>query len=242
MTTYVVNIIVAVTDIFSITTLEVDNNTETYITIKSITTMKKVLISLLSTAMLGFVSCGTTRNAIQATKSEMESPYGKSVELTVCERMAEEKPGLRASGKGVSYNESSARQIAELEARAQMSRALETAIINAAKSANVDITQFAGGDRDGMSATDAGGKQNMLTEIISSNIIGGANVIKTEKFYDSNRKYTIFVCLEYNGTLQEMAHRTYEQVRQRVSDEDRAKIDKENEKFEEEVKQFMMKK
>ena len=74
-----------------------------------------------------------------------------------------------------------------------------------------------------------------MVNSISSNIISGTNVIKTDKFYGKDRKYTIFVCLEYNSSLADIAKKATEQIMQRVSDEDRAKIRQENEKYQQEV-------
>ena len=86
-----------------------------------------------------------------------------------------------------------------------------------------------------MTNTDGGQKQNTLTKSISSNIISGANVINTDKYYGKDRKYTIFVCLEYNGSVADIAKKAAEQVKQRISDSDRAKIQEENEKYEQEI-------
>lgn len=198
--------------------------------------MKKFLfVSALVSLMLTILSCGSSQKVPQASKSEQENPYGAQVFQTKSEQLAAAAPGKRAYGKGVSFSESAARQLAEMDARGQLSRALDAAIVSASKAVGFDITQYAGGDGEGMTNTDGGQQQNTLAKSISSNIISGANVINTDKYYGKDRKYTIFVCLEYNGSVADIAKKAAEQVKQRISDSDRAKIQKENEKYEQEI-------
>ena len=198
--------------------------------------MKKLFIaSFILAATLFTVSCGSSTKVPQASKAEQENPYGTSVFKTPSEKLVEAAPGKRAYGKGVSFSESAARQLAEMDARGQLSRALDAAIVSASKTVGFDITQYTGGDGEGMTNTDGGQKQNTLTKSISSNIISGANVINTDKYYGKDRKYTIFVCLEYNGSVADIAKKAAEQVKQRISDSDRAKIQEENEKYEQEI-------
>jgi len=195
--------------------------------------MKKLFVySVVSVFLLSFSSCGTSNKVPQASKTEQENPYGVQVFKTKSQEMAEAVPGKRAYGKGVSFSESAARQLAEMDARAQLSRGLDAAIVSASKLVGFDITQYAGGDGEGMTGTDGGRQANTLSKSISSNIISGTTVINTDKYYGKDRKYTVFVCIEYNGSVADIAKKAAEQVKQRVSDVDRAKIQKENEKFE----------
>ena len=202
--------------------------------------MKKVLLSTLAVTLL-FASCGTSTTVPQASKSEQTNPYGQELFKTKSEQLAEEAPGKRASGKGVSFSESAARQLAEMDARAQLSRNLDAAIISAAKVVGFDITQYAGSDGEGMTKTDGGQQANTLSKSISENIISGTNVINTDKYYGKDRKYTIFVCIEYNGSVADIAKKASEQVKQKISDSDRTKIQKENEKFQQEIEKDLSK-
>lgn len=198
--------------------------------------MKNLFLTLAIFSIgFAFTSCGSSNKVPQASKAEQENPYGASVFKTPSEKMAAEAPGRRAYGKGVSFDENAARQLAEMDARAQLSRALDAAIISASKAVGFDITQYAGGDGEGMTATDGGRQTSTLAKSISSNIISGANVINTDKYYGKDRKYTIFVCLEYNGSIADIAQKATEQVKRRISDKDREKLQQENEKFQQEI-------
>ena len=194
--------------------------------------MKKTLLFTAAlTMILTLASCGSSKVS--------DSPYGKQMSLTESESYALQKPGKRASGRGVSYDESTARQLAELDARASFSRALEDAILTAAKRRNVDLTQYSGDSVEGRNNTDAGGDSHTLQSSISSNIIRNTNVVKVDKFFGQNRQYTVFVCLEYIGEVEDMAKEASKQIQQRISDEDRAKIQAELDKFEQEIKQSL---
>lgn len=194
---------------------------------------KNAFLLAIAAVFFTFMSCGSSK-VPQASKTEQDNPYGKEVFKTKSELLTEAGKGVRAYGKGVSFSESAARELAEMDARAQFSRSIATAIETATKRVGFDITKYAGGNNEGMSATDGGERQNYLTKAISSNIVTNTSVINTDKFYGKDRKYTIFVCLEYNGTLEEMANKSAEIVKQLVSDEDRAKIDQNNDDFERE--------
>ena len=196
---------------------------------------KSILVSFVTLMALTISSCGSSNKVPQASKAEQENPYGTEVFKTDAEKYAEEAPGKRAVGKGVSFSESTARELAEMDARAQMSRAIDAAIVSASKRSNVDINQYAGGNNEGKTATDGGLQSNTLDKSISSNIVANANVVKTNKFYGKDRKYTIFVCLEYNGSVADIAQKAAQLVKQRVSDKDREKIQAEHEKFQKEI-------
>lgn len=205
--------------------------------------MKKIVcLSQLAILMLALASCGSSKKVPQASKAEMENPYGAEVFKTEAELYAEAMPGKRAYGKGVSASESAARQMAELDARAQFSRSLDAAIISAAKVVGFDITQYAGGNNEGMTSTDGGQEQNTLLKSVSSNIIASTTVVKQNKYYGKDRKYTIFVCVEYNGSVADIAKQATQQIKQRISDTDKAKIQQENEKFEQEVEKSLSEK
>lgn len=205
-----------------------DNTTIYYINSNYITTMRKMMIYSCALAMMMMTgSCGTV-------KTTSENPYGEEMTLTECEAYAQQMPWKRAAGKGTSYDESTARQQAELDARATFSRALEENILSASKKASFDITKYSGNDIEGNKSTDGGGQTNTLIKSISSNIISDTHIVKTNKFFGKNRQYTIFVCLEYSGNTKDMAEKVKDEVKQRISDNDRAKIKEELDRFERE--------
>jgi hypothetical protein len=179
-------------------------------------------------ATLVLTSCGSS-------KQNVENPYGTEMTLTESEAYAMQKPGKRAIGKGVSYDESAARQLAELDARATFSRALDDAIVSAAKKRNIHLDMYSGDVAEGQSVTDAGGDANTFARSISSNIISNCSIVKMNKFFSKNRQYTVFLCLEYLGEIADIAKEAANQVKQRISDSDRAKLGDSLDDFENDI-------
>ncbi len=162
--------------------------------------------------------------------------YGNEVKNTPAEDYALAAPGKRASGSGKSWSENVAQQAAEADARRAFSEKIDVAITSALKRANVDMTQYAGDDNSAQTGTDGGQKQNALIKSISQNIVANTYVVKKNKYYNSKNKiYTIFVCLEYGGEVSDLAEKTTKQIMQRVTDDDRMKIQKELDAFEQEI-------
>lgn len=205
--------------------------------------MKKTfIISLVMAATAVIVSsCGGAGKVQNTSGAQQTNPYGTEVALTECEQYALADPGRRAVGKGNSYNESTARDLAELDARATLSRAIDAAVESAMKSGSLSYSQYAGDDNSGMSVNDEATKTNNTRSSYSANIIKNTNIVKINKFFGKNRQYTVFVCLEYNGTVADIAKKAVQNVRQKVSDADRAKIDANLKEFEDNVANNMRK-
>jgi hypothetical protein len=63
-----------------------------------------------------------------------------------------------------------------------------------------------------------------------------------DKFYNKKkRRYTIYVCLEYNGEVKDMVEKTVKKIRSRIPEQDRKRIDENLEKFEFEIEQELNK-
>lgn len=205
--------------------------------------MKKNLfmVAFAAVAMLFLASCGSSQKVPQASKSEMENPYGTELKKTESEEYALLSPATRSSGMGISAYESSARQLAELDARSQFSNKIDAAVKAAAKIAGVDYDQYSGANNEGANVSDESRKQNTYQMSVSQNIVRQTNVVKMNKFYGKDRKYTIFVCIEYNGAIADIVKQSAESLKQRVSDTDREKLNQENEKFEKDIEDFLLK-
>lgn len=170
------------------------------------------------------------------TVNAQEDVYGKEMKLTEAESYALKKPGTRAAGKGVSSRESVAVQVARAQARAAFAEAISSAVNSALKISGFDVSQYAGDDEEGHEVSDGAEKTNTMIKSISKQVIENTQVVKTNKFYNKKtRKYTVFVCLEYNGDIAKLSKEIANKVSQKISDEQRMKIDFELENFEKEI-------
>ncbi|WP_302351349.1 hypothetical protein [Leyella stercorea] len=170
------------------------------------------------------------------TVNAQEDVYGKEMKLTEAESYALKKPGTRAAGKGVSSRESVAVQVARAQARAAFAEAISSAVNSALKISGFDVSQYAGDDEEGHEVSDGAEKTNAMIKSVSKQVIENTQVVKTNKFYNKKtRKYTVFVCLEYNGDIAKLSKEIANKVSQKISDEQRMKIDFELENFEKEI-------
>lgn len=170
------------------------------------------------------------------TVNAQEDVYGKEMKLTEAESYALKKPGTRAAGKGVSSRESVAVQVARAQARAAFAEAISSAVNSALKISGFDVSQYAGDDEEGHEVSNGAEKTNTMIKSVSKQVIENTQVVKTNKFYNKKtRKYTVFVCLEYNGDIAKLSKEIANKVSQKISDEQRMKIDFELENFEKEI-------
>ena len=170
------------------------------------------------------------------TVNAQEDVYGKEMKLTEAESYALKKPGTRAAGKGVSSRESVAVQVARAQARAAFAEAISSAVNSALKISGFDVSQYAGDDEEGHEVSDGAEKTNTMIKSVSKQVIENTQVVKTNKFYNKKtRKNTVFVCLEYNGDIAKLSKEIANKVSQKISDEQRMKIDFELENFEKEI-------
>lgn len=170
------------------------------------------------------------------TVNAQEDVYGKEMKLTEAESYALKKLGTRAAGKGVSSRESVAVQVARAQARAAFAEAISSAVNSALKISGFDVSQYAGDDEEGHEVSDGAEKTNTMIKSVSKQVIENTQVVKTNKFYNKKtRKYTVFVCLEYNGDIVKLSKEIANKVSQKISDEQRMKIDFELENFEKEI-------
>lgn len=170
------------------------------------------------------------------TVNAQEDVYGKEMKLTEAESYALKKPGTRAAGKGVSSRKSVAVQVARAQARAAFAEAISSAVNSALKISGFDVSQYAGDDEEGHEVSDGAEKTNTMIKSVSKQVIENTQVVKTNKFFNKKtRKYTVFVCLEYNGDIAKLSKEVANKVSQKISDEQRMKIDFELENFEKEI-------
>lgn len=175
---------------------------------------------------------------------------GSKVDLTDSEKYALKKPAKRSSGKGQSFKETSARMQARLAARGNFAEALRAAVVSAAKNVygenqQIITDEYAKDDEgaeDMATHTEAGEKQSTLLKSIANEVIQNTVEVKMDKYYNKKkRRYTIYVCMEYDGEVKDMVENTVKKIRSRIPEKDRKRIDEHLEKFEFEIEQELNK-
>lgn len=166
-----------------------------------------------------------------------EGEYGDELKLTKSQEYAMKKPATRAFGSGSSMRENIATQKAADDARSALAQSLEMAIMRTAKKLSYDKLTFLQADDDGASMLEGGEKTRDFLKTVCQQVLKGTPVVKMDRFYKKkNRMFTIFVCVEYVGGTETMAEETVKEIKGRISEKDRARIDSELDKWENELK------
>lgn len=219
---------------------------------KNIRVLKQLVYgSLAGISVLFMASCGSSKkaqNELMQMQMQMmqqmqekqqglkeDNSYGEEIKKTDTELYAELAPGKRAAASGQGFTEAAAEQLARNNARAKFAEAIEASVVSAAKTVYGELSEFSADEKSGESATDGGQKQHTMVSSIAEQAVANTVVVKTQKFRAKNNRYTVFVCLEYNGEVAELAAEIAAQVKQRISDKSRARIEKDLQNFEDQV-------
>lgn len=190
--------------------------------------MRKIhfVLAALSAAVLCLMTaCGASK------KVSIENPDGVALANDPCVDLCMQSPYTRAYGKGTHFKEMTARNIAELQANAMYARKIEKAVLSATEDLGISLGQYAGDDNTGRSVSDHSGESNDLAALISQQVIRDMHVIKTSRYYGKNNQYTVYVCVEYGGDKDTLVKQIEQKVKDRISDEDRAKIESRHDEF-----------
>ncbi|MDR1170448.1 MAG: hypothetical protein LBK97_06405 [Prevotellaceae bacterium] len=170
--------------------------------------------------------------------SKKATGEGVEIELNRVEKLQLEKPSLRMVGSGQHFNESTARNVAELQARGQFVRAISARITPATKAQAGSIGLYGGNDTKGQSVSDQSDAVNDFVSSVAQEIVKNAGVIDYIKFKLPNNQYKIYVCLEYQaGGISEMANEIAKTFEQKIPEDQKLKVKFEFDRYKKEVEE-----
>lgn len=164
-------------------------------------------------------SCGTTKKTA--------SPIANGdvlIQTNLCEEYAMQKPAQRASGVGQHFQEITARNQAELQARATLARALQTCIEATIKDYADGTTLFSANDTEGASVSDQSALLNDRIEGMSKELIKGALVVKMEKYKTTNNQYKVYVCIEYSDEVAQMVGKVAKSFGEMLTEDQKLRV------------------
>lgn len=187
--------------------------------------MKKLLTLLIATVALFSTSCSSSKTSIEGKK------MGKSEQ----QKLAEAKPACRTWGEATQFNQSFAKTYAEGQARAEFARKLATMVQTASRQAT-DGADIAHSDGENSSqGHDQGITSNAFAQQVADGMVSGLAVISSDTYKLKDGQYHVYVCMEWQGSVdkmaQEMTQNFRKRVEQQVSDQDRAKMEIRYEEF-----------
>ena len=189
--------------------------------------MKKFLLLAITVSVI-LSGCGASK---QVTSNKSKNPDGQLLENNPCVEYAMLKPRVRAYGDGMHFKEATATNIAEMQARGKFARKIESAVLSATEAVGVDMSKYAGDQTSGQYVTDQSAETNDLVTSIASQLIRNTAIVKVARFFTDNNQYKIYVCLEFVDGEDAMMAQVEKAVKDKISPEDRAKIDARHDEF-----------
>lgn len=177
-------------------------------------------------------SCGSSKKAVSESGKKLLADEP-------CQVYAMEKPAKRAAGTGTHFQESTARNLAELDARAQLARALQTCIETGTSSYAGKTDLFAADESSGKSVSDQSAKVNDRMSGLAKELIKGAVVAKMTRYKTTNNQYEVWVCLEYDEDAPKMAAKVAEAFNEKLTKEQKDRINFDEYLFKQEMEKAL---
>lgn len=194
--------------------------------------------SLLGLSIPFMVSCGSSKSAQNNAKSQQNQIIQDvAVAAEPCDEYAMSDPVRRASGNGVHFKEVTATNLAQLNARANLARALQSMIETATENYADGNDMFTAEEMGSASITDQSAKVKDWEKGVAKEIVKGAPIVKKSRYRTANNQWNIYVCVELKTSVAEIAARVTRAFEEAFSPEQKARISFDACKFEESMKE-----
>lgn len=201
--------------------------------------MKKFLFLSSWATIVVMVACSSSKSTPStpsgAPASVVRSTVGEVLPEEVCYVLAEEAPSIRKVGNGQHFKESSAKNLAEAQARGEFARSMAAAILSATEELGVSLDLYAGDANEGMMVRDQSSESGDYVMSIASEIVKNTHVIKTSRYIKPNNQYNVYVCLEYMGGENQMVQDIEDALKEKISPDQRQILEQRHDKFRQRV-------
>ena len=203
--------------------------------------MKKTYVLLAIVASVMLAACGSSKKATTSQPDVAVPQATLSGETALvdepCDVYAMLAPAKRATGEGIHFQASTARNVAELNARAQLARALQVCIEATSKTFADGATKFAADDTTGTSGTDQTASLADRAAGIAKELIKGAPVVKMSRYKTANNQYRVYVCVEYSEEVPQMAAKIAKTFKDQLTPDEKLRIKFNEELFKKEMEE-----
>ncbi len=195
--------------------------------------MKKTLgkIAMAIVVLCVMASCGSSK--ISLGKEFVKSP---------AQIYAEKNSKIRAWGRGIDVNQSIARNMADLECRAQIAKAIEATVTIALGGLNDKYGKSTANSVGSGEVKDVEGTYKEDIRIAAQQIVMGFHEVESNAYLQENGEVAVYVCLEYDGGesafFEQIAERTFDKViKGQIPEADKEKINEARKEFIQEMSQ-----
>lgn len=176
-----------------------------------------------------FIGCKTTKSAT----SDDETP----IKVDQCIKLQEDAPERRAWGEGTDYTMTDATAYAQASARTNFAYMLESAVEAGTSRSTQKFTKASSDGENGGLVSDRTGLEKNLYSIVTQQIVKNTTVIKTSPYKQKDGQYHVYVCIEYRGSVGEMAESITSKVNEQLSDEEKLKIQFDYQQYKKEIEE-----
>lgn len=193
--------------------------------------MKKFSTSTIfvALALIFMVSCRTTKKIV--------SDGEVALKLDQCIELQEKAPDRRAWGEGTDYTLSDATAYAQAAARANFAYMIETAVEAGTSQSSQKYNKASSDGENGGLVSDRTGLNKNLLSVVTQQIVKNTVLIKTSPYKQKDGQYHVYVCIEYRGTVGDMASEIASQVQNQLSEEEKMRINFDYQQFKKEIEE-----
>lgn len=190
-------------------------------------------------------SCGGSKQmvyvpvAATTPVNNNQVPQNVAVASEPCDDYAFEAPSKRASGVGTHFKEATATNLAQLNARANLARALQQCVETATKNYTDAKELFSADEASSAYVTDQSAGAGDREAGWAKELIKGAPIVKKTRYKTPNNQWEIHVCVEYQESVAAMAAKIAKVFNEKLTQEQKTRIDFNEQKFQQEMKEAM---
>lgn len=186
------------------------------------------------------LACKTSQTVVVPTGADSPTGVVAAVaEGSACYELQEQKPALRAVGNGINNKEANAKQRANTQAQAEFAQKISASIIAACEEVGVSLEQYSGDGESGQAVADESEEGGNLASMVAKQSVKNTSIIKTERYIMKDKRYLVYVCIEYSGNLSELIADAEKQLKEQISPEQRKTLEERHDKFVKKMEQRM---
>lgn len=191
--------------------------------------MKKISLMLLAFASVCLVGCKSTKTV--AYDGEV------AIKVDQCIELQEKSPERRAWGEGTDYTLTDATAYAQASARANFAYMLQTAVEAGTARSSQRYNKASSDGENGGLVSDRTGLDKNLYSVVTQQIVNNTAIIKTSPYKQKDGQYHVYVCIEYRGSIGDMAESIVSKVDEQLSDEEKMRIQFDYQQFKKEIEE-----
>lgn len=186
-------------------------------------------VAMFALASIVFVSCKSSKSLV--SNDEV------AIKVDQCIELQEKAPERRAWGEGTDYTMTDATDAAQASARARFAFMLESAVEAGTSRSSQKFSKASSDGENGGLVSDRTGLDKNLYSVVTQQIVKNTVIIKTSPYKQKDGQYHVYVCIEYRGSVGEMAESITSKVDEQLSDEEKLKIQFDYQQFKKEIEE-----